>query len=148
MNKKNDNCYKIFAALGDKSRLQIISLIKANPKINITNLASFLPFTRQGLSKHIAVLASAGIVKTKKNGRTVSFFIDNKSFAKAQKSLSQFVGTIEEEVDEVVKIEAPKMEEAPIVEAPIVEALVVEKPIKKPKPIKAPAPVLDQLSLF
>ena len=60
---------QIFAALADSTRRQLLSnLAQHNPK-TITQLASEFPITRQGITKHLDLLASAGLVQFYTEGR-------------------------------------------------------------------------------
>lgn len=60
---------RVFAALGDTTRRQLLhSLAKNSPK-TATQLAREFPITRQGIVKHLDLLASAGLVQARIHGR-------------------------------------------------------------------------------
>jgi|KBSSwiStaDraftv2_1062776.scaffolds.fasta_scaffold762644_2 DNA-binding transcriptional ArsR family regulator len=59
----------IFAALGDETRLRIIALLCAGGAVSIAQLTSGTEITRQAVTKHLEVLAKAGLVRDLKVGR-------------------------------------------------------------------------------
>jgi len=58
----------IFAALGDDTRLQLVDRLRRGP-LSITELAEGTDVTRQGITKHLHVLARAGLVRDTRQGR-------------------------------------------------------------------------------
>jgi DNA-binding transcriptional ArsR family regulator len=58
----------IFRALGDASRLEIVSRLTSGPR-TATELVAPLGMTLQAVRKHLAVLEGAGVVSTQKRGR-------------------------------------------------------------------------------
>lgn len=52
----------VFAALADPNRRAILAALAANGPATATDLAATLPITRQGIAKHLALLAEAGLV--------------------------------------------------------------------------------------
>lgn len=58
----------VFAALGDATRLQIIAKLASGPH-SITELTADTRVTRQAITKHLDVLAGAGIVDNERRGR-------------------------------------------------------------------------------
>lgn len=59
----------VFAALGDATRLKLVALLCAGSALPITQLTAATDLTRQGVTKHLQVLASAGLVHDVKVGR-------------------------------------------------------------------------------
>jgi DNA-binding transcriptional ArsR family regulator len=59
----------VFAALGDETRLRLIALLVAGGAMSITQLTSGTQITRQAVTKHLHVLADAGLVRDVKSGR-------------------------------------------------------------------------------
>ncbi len=59
----------VFAALGDATRLRLVSRLCRGGAMSITDLASGASITRQAITKHLHVLASAGLVYGSKLGR-------------------------------------------------------------------------------
>jgi DNA-binding transcriptional ArsR family regulator len=52
----------VFVALADPNRRAILAALAANGPATATDLAATLPITRQGIAKHLALLADAGLV--------------------------------------------------------------------------------------
>jgi DNA-binding transcriptional ArsR family regulator len=59
----------IFAALGDETRLRLIALLCAGGALSISQLTAGSDITRQAVTKHLQVLADAGLVHGIKQGR-------------------------------------------------------------------------------
>lgn len=60
---------RIFAALGDATRLKLVALLCAGTALSITQLTASTDISRQGVTKHLQVLADAGVVRDLKHGR-------------------------------------------------------------------------------
>ena len=52
----------VFVALADPNRRAILAALAAGGPATATDLADALPITRQGIAKHLALLADAGLV--------------------------------------------------------------------------------------
>jgi len=59
----------IFAALGDPTRLRLVALLCAGGAFSIARLTASTDISRQGVTKHLRVLADAGVVRDVKRGR-------------------------------------------------------------------------------
>ena len=59
----------IFAALGDPTRLKLFALLCAGGAFSIARLTASTDISRQGVTKHLRVLADAGVVRDLKRGR-------------------------------------------------------------------------------
>jgi DNA-binding transcriptional ArsR family regulator len=68
-NKSLHHCAPIFAALGDEMRLRLIAALCVGGAMSITQLTAGTHITRQAITKHLDVLASAGLVSDTKIGR-------------------------------------------------------------------------------
>ncbi|HEY6785765.1 MAG TPA: metalloregulator ArsR/SmtB family transcription factor [Trebonia sp.] len=53
---------QVFTALADPTRRAILATLAAQGPATATDLADRLPITRQAISKHLALLADAGLV--------------------------------------------------------------------------------------
>ena len=53
---------QVFVALADPTRRAILAELAAGGPATATDLAAQLPITRQGIAKHLALLADAGLV--------------------------------------------------------------------------------------
>ncbi len=59
----------VFAALGDETRLRIIARLSADGPMSIARLTAGATVTRQAVTKHLQVLASAGLACSSRSGR-------------------------------------------------------------------------------
>ena len=59
----------IFAALGDETRLRLVAVLCAGGALSIAQLTAGTDITRQAVTKHLQVLADAGLVRDVKVGR-------------------------------------------------------------------------------
>lgn len=63
----------VFAALGDATRLELVSRLNDGQARSIAQLTDGLDLTRQGVTKHLRVLERAGIVSSSTVGRESQF---------------------------------------------------------------------------
>jgi len=59
----------VFAALGDATRLHIVSRLGETGPLSITRLTEGTRVTRQAVTKHLQALAAAGLVRSHREGR-------------------------------------------------------------------------------
>src|SRR2546429_9231885 len=59
----------IFAALGDETRLSLVARLSSDGPLSITRLTAGSAVTRQAVTKHLDVLAMAGLVSDVRRGR-------------------------------------------------------------------------------
>jgi DNA-binding transcriptional ArsR family regulator len=67
-----------FRVLGEPMRIRILDALRGGPR-TVNELADELHATQQNVSKHLGVLAQAGIVGREKQGTRVSCFIADAS---------------------------------------------------------------------
>jgi DNA-binding transcriptional ArsR family regulator len=66
----------MFAALGDRTRLALVSKLCGGQPRSISQLAQDSALSRQAITKHLRVLESAGIVHSSRSGRESRFQLD------------------------------------------------------------------------
>jgi DNA-binding transcriptional ArsR family regulator len=59
----------VFAALGDRTRLALVARLCASGPMSIARLTAGSSVTRQAITKHLHVLAAAGLVHHRRLGR-------------------------------------------------------------------------------
>jgi DNA-binding transcriptional ArsR family regulator len=59
----------VFAALGDETRLALVARLSSEGPLSITRLTAGSAVTRQAVTKHLDVLATAGLVSDVRRGR-------------------------------------------------------------------------------
>lgn len=67
--KPLQNFAPLFAALGDEIRLMLVAALCMGGAMSITQLTSGTEISRQAVTKHLGVLAAAGLVRDVKVGR-------------------------------------------------------------------------------
>lgn len=60
---------RVFAALADSTRRTLLTTLAEGTPKTATQLARDFPITRQGIIKHLDLLADAGLVQAKAQGR-------------------------------------------------------------------------------
>ena len=66
---------ELWAAVADPSRRGVLDLLLAAGEATPTSLARDLPFTRQAVAKHLAVLERVGLVEPRRAGREVRYAV-------------------------------------------------------------------------
>ena len=79
----------VFAALGDATRLELVSRLSDGKQQSITELTDGLAPTRQAVTKHLQVLRDAGLVNRKRIGRESRFAIQPDAIADASDYLTR-----------------------------------------------------------
>ncbi|HET9411076.1 MAG TPA: metalloregulator ArsR/SmtB family transcription factor [Candidatus Dormibacteraeota bacterium] len=65
----------LLEAVSDTSRRRVLDLLLQHGEATPTGLAAELPFTRQAVAKHLAVLDRAGLVASSRRGREVRYAV-------------------------------------------------------------------------
>ncbi|HXW74828.1 MAG TPA: metalloregulator ArsR/SmtB family transcription factor [Steroidobacteraceae bacterium] len=66
----------LFAALGDETRLSLVTALSAGEPRSIAQLTGGTRLTRQAITKHLRVLENAGLVHSVRAGRESRFAFD------------------------------------------------------------------------
>ncbi len=77
----------IFAALGDGTRLRLVSALCTRGPSSIARLTDGSGVTRQAVTKHLRVLADAGLVRSTRRGRETIWAFDPERVADARRYL-------------------------------------------------------------
>jgi DNA-binding transcriptional ArsR family regulator len=77
----------VFFALGDKTRLQLIAVLCAGGAFSIAQLTANTDVTRQAVTKHLQMLADAGLVKDLKIGRERLWQFEPAAMEESRRSL-------------------------------------------------------------
>ncbi len=80
---------KVFAALGDETRLSLVKALSDGEAHSIAELSEGSPLTRQAITKHLRVLEVAGIVHSEKAGRQALFRFDPKPMDELQAYIAE-----------------------------------------------------------
>jgi DNA-binding transcriptional ArsR family regulator len=77
----------VFAALGDPTRLRLVAMLCAGGVFSIAQLTANTHVTRQAVTKHLQVLAEAGIARDMKAGRERLWQLDPARIEVAKRTL-------------------------------------------------------------
>ena len=89
----------IFAALGDDTRLGIVSRLCRSGPASITSLTTGSGVTRQAVTKHLRILEGAGLVRATRAGRETSWQLVPRGLDEARAGLDR----ISEQWDSVLE---------------------------------------------
>ena len=79
----------LFAALGDETRLRMVVRLSRGDDLSITDLATGTGITRQAITKHLHVLAGAGVARCSRRGREQHWSLDAQQVQQARQFLDQ-----------------------------------------------------------
>jgi DNA-binding transcriptional ArsR family regulator len=77
----------VFAALGDDTRLRLVSRMCAGGPLSIAELTAGAGVTRQAVTKHLIVLAEAGLVRNAWQGRERRWELQPSRIEEARRAL-------------------------------------------------------------
>jgi len=77
----------LFAALGEPTRLALLRHLSTGGPSSISALAGNFDTTRQGVTKHLKVLAAAGLISGERRGREHVWALDPTTLADARRHL-------------------------------------------------------------
>ena len=79
----------VFAALGDPTRLRLVARLAQGEALSISQLTEGERVTRQAITKHLEVLADAGLVTDRKRGRERLYELEAAPLDDARRYLDQ-----------------------------------------------------------
>ncbi len=88
----------LFAALGDETRLRIVSRLCEQGPLSIAKLTAGSEVTRQAIAKHLRVLADAGLVRGTRDGRESAWELEPRRLGDARR----YLDTIASQWDEAL----------------------------------------------
>jgi DNA-binding transcriptional ArsR family regulator len=77
----------VFAALGDKTRLRLVSRLCDEGPMSITSLTAGSKVTRQAITKHLRVMEGAGVVRSRRHGRESIWQLNQRRLEDARRYL-------------------------------------------------------------
>jgi DNA-binding transcriptional ArsR family regulator len=85
--QSSEACANVFAALGDVTRLKLVAVLCAGGALSIAQLTANTDISRQGVTKHLQVLAEAGVVRDVKLGRERLWQLEPGQIEEAKRAL-------------------------------------------------------------
>ena len=82
----------VFAALGDGTRLRIVTRLSDDGPLSISQLSDGAGVTRQAVTKHLNALADAGVVRGTRRGREHVWELETKRLEMASRYLVEVSG--------------------------------------------------------
>src|SRR6266446_9968798 len=79
----------VFAALGDETRLSVLTKLCSGQRQSISRLTAGTNLSRQAITKHLRVLANAGVVRSVRIGRESLFELEPRPIAELRNYLDQ-----------------------------------------------------------
>lgn len=86
---KTKKAHLVFRAINHKLRHKILELLDQNDKITVTEIYIALRLEQSVASQHLAILRSAGIVTTKRNGKYILYSINYEKLNLIQKKAEE-----------------------------------------------------------
>ena len=80
---------ELWSAIADPSRRRVLDLLVRGGEATASTLAQQVPFTRQAVTKHLAVLEDARLVTRRRAGREVLFRVDPDRLDEATRAMAQ-----------------------------------------------------------
>lgn len=79
---------ELWAAIAEPSRRRVLDLLVSNGGVSASWLAGHVPFSRQGVSKHLVVLEDAGLVSRRRQGREVLYQVETDRLDQATRAMA------------------------------------------------------------
>jgi len=79
----------VFAALGDETRLALVTRLCAGGPQSITRLSEGARVSRQAITKHLVVLERAGLARRERSGRDRLWTLQTQRLAEVHHALEQ-----------------------------------------------------------
>jgi DNA-binding transcriptional ArsR family regulator len=80
---------ELWSAIGDPSRRQVLDLLVSNGEVSASWLAGRVPFSRQAVAKHLAVLERTGLISRRKEGREVVYQVRPDRLDQATRTMTE-----------------------------------------------------------
>jgi DNA-binding transcriptional ArsR family regulator len=95
---------ELWSAIGDPSRRRVLDLLVSSGEATASWLAGQVPFSRQAVSKHLAVLEQAGLLRRHKEGREVRYRVDPQRLDDATSAMAQVASDWDQRLDAIKRL--------------------------------------------
>lgn len=82
--------YDVFKALADDTRRKIFNMLMAKQGLTINAIAQNFDISRQGVTKHLKLLASSGLVDIKPQGREKICYPNTSALKRVKNWIDQY----------------------------------------------------------
>jgi DNA-binding transcriptional ArsR family regulator len=93
----------LFAALGDETRFRVLVRLSSGGPASIASLRAKSPVSRQAITKHLAVLSEAGLVRSSRRGRERIWELEPRRLADAHAYLDRISRQWDDALDRLKK---------------------------------------------
>ncbi len=90
---------RLFAALGDERRLRVVARLSSEGPLSITRLVEGAGVSRQAVTKHLSVLAGAGLLTVERAGRESVCRLETLRLSHARRLLDAISGEWDETLE-------------------------------------------------
>jgi ArsR family transcriptional regulator, cadmium/lead-responsive transcriptional repressor len=80
---------ELWSAIADPSRRRVLDLLINNGEVSASWLGRHVPFSRQAVSKHLAVLEEVRLISRRKQGREVVYQVDADRLDDATRAMAE-----------------------------------------------------------
>jgi DNA-binding transcriptional ArsR family regulator len=87
---KEKELERVLKALANRRRLAILSFIKKKKQANVGDIAEAIKLSFKSTSRHLSVLASAGILEKEQNSLYVTYFL-SKDLSDVSRKILEFI---------------------------------------------------------
>lgn len=87
---QKDGISRVFAALADPTRRQVLSRLESEGPLTVGALADPLPIKLPAVMKHLGVLSDAGLIVRRKQGRVVTVTLEPEPLREARDWLARY----------------------------------------------------------
>jgi ArsR family transcriptional regulator, cadmium/lead-responsive transcriptional repressor len=95
---------ELWSAIADPSRRRVLDLLVSHGDVSASWLASQVPFTRQAVSKHLAVLEEAGLVSRRKQGREVLYRVEAGRLDQATQAMADLAARWDQRLNAIKRL--------------------------------------------
>ena len=95
---------ELWSAIGDPSRRQVLDLLVSQGQASASGLAGQVPFSRQAVAKHLAVLERAGLVSRRQQGREVVYQVHAGRLDQAARAMAELAAQWDRRLDAIKRL--------------------------------------------
>ncbi len=95
---------ELWSAIADPSRRRVLDLLVRNGEVTASWLSGQVPFSRQAVSKHLAVLEQAGLTSHRKEGREVLYRVDADRLDDAAQAMADLARQWDRRLDAIKRL--------------------------------------------
>jgi ArsR family transcriptional regulator, cadmium/lead-responsive transcriptional repressor len=95
---------ELWSAVADPSRRRVLDLLVRHGDASASWLAGQVPFSRQAVSKHLAVLEQVGLISRRKQGREVLYQVDADRLDQATSEMAELARQWDRRLDTLKRL--------------------------------------------